>query len=155
MHCWRGSQPNWRPSLGCAFVWTGKIHKLSGCSWCNRRTHLACDNRASHGGLWASHGDARCISQTIPRHRFLEIVGYLRFDLKTERRRNLLHDKFALASQLWNIFISNCQKTTSHSISSFFSCKAHCKFIQRMANKQDKFDLNLWLAHWCWKQKSI
>jgi len=37
-------------------------------------------------------------------------MRYLRFDLKTERRRNLLHDKFALDSQLWNSFIEKLQK---------------------------------------------
>jgi len=31
-------------------------------------------------------------------------------DLKTERRTNHLHEKFALTSQLGNSFISNCQK---------------------------------------------
>ena len=44
-------------------------------------------------------------SQTMPRDRFVEIMRFLRFDLKTERRRNLLQDKFALVSQLWNSFI--------------------------------------------------
>ena len=40
--------------------------------------------------------------------RFLEIIKYLRFDLKSEKRQNLLQDKFCLASSLWNPFIENC-----------------------------------------------
>jgi len=31
----------------------------------------------------------------------LDITRYLHFDLKTERK-NFLHNRFALASQLWN-----------------------------------------------------
>ena len=87
----------------------------------------------------------------MPRDRFDEIMRFLRFDLKTERRRNLLQDKFALVSQLWNSFISNCQKafipqwniTVDEQL---LPCKARCKFIQYMANKPDKFGLKFWLA---------
>ena len=39
---------------------------------------------------------------TMSRSRFLEIMKCLRFDLKTERKRNLEEDKFCLASLLWN-----------------------------------------------------
>ena len=50
-------------------------------------------------------------SSTMPRHRFLEIMKYLRFDLKSERKRNIEKDKFCLASFLWNPFIENFQKS--------------------------------------------
>ena len=87
----------------------------------------------------------------MPRDRFVEIMRFLHFDLKTERRRNLLQDKFALVSQLWNSFISKCQKafipqwniTVDEQL---LPCKPRCKFIQYMANKPDKFSLKFWLA---------
>ena len=101
--------------------------------------------------LWGKSWGCQMFSQTMSRDRFVEIMRFLRFDLKTERRRNLLHDKFALASQLWNSFISNCQKafipqwniTVDEQL---LPCKARCKFIQYMANKPDKFGLKFWLA---------
>ena len=78
-------------------------------------------------------------------------MRFLHFDLKTERRRNLVHDKFALASKLWNNFISNCQKafvpqwniTVDEQL---LPCKTSCKFILYMANKPDKFGIKFWLA---------
>ena len=73
---------------------------------------------------------------TMPRDRSLEIIRFLRFDLKTERR-NLLYDKFALASHLWNNFIENCQKAfiPQYNITvdeQLLPCKARCKFIQQL-----------------------
>ena len=56
--------------------------------------------------LWGKSWGCPIFSQTMARDKFPELIRFL----KTERRRNLLHDKFSLASQLWNIFISNCQK---------------------------------------------
>ena len=91
------------------------------------------------------------LSKAMPRDRFVEIMRFLCFDLKTERRRNLLQDKFALVSQLWNNFISNFQKaliplwniTVDEQL---LPRKARRKFIQYVANKSDKFGLNFWLA---------
>jgi len=49
-------------------------------------------------------------SQAIPSNvKFLKLTRYLRFDLKAETRRNLLHDKFALDSQLWKSFKESYQ----------------------------------------------
>jgi len=51
------------------------------------------------------------ISQAMASNiRLLELMRYLRFDLKTEKGRNLLHDKFAFTSQLCNSFIENFHK---------------------------------------------
>ena len=90
-------------------------------------------------------------SKTMPRHRFLEIMKYLRFDLKSERRRNLEKDKFCLASSLLNPFIKNCQKAfrPNDNITvdeQLLPCKARCKFIQYMANKPYKFGIKFWMA---------
>ena len=101
--------------------------------------------------FWGKLWGCQMFSQIMSRDRFVEIMRFLRFDLKTERRRKLLQDKFALALQLWNSFISNCQKafipqwaiTVDEQL---LPCKARCKFIQYMANKPDKFGLKFWLA---------
>jgi len=82
----------------------------------------------------------------MTRDIFLEIMRYLRFDLKTERRRNLLHDKFARASQLWNNFISNCQKAIiSQSMSS-------CCHLKHVANSSNTWLINqtslVWSSGW-------
>ena len=59
--------------------------------------------------IWNRLWGCTLFIKTMPRHRFLKIMKYLRLDLKSERRRNLEKDKFCLASSLWNPFIENCQ----------------------------------------------
>ena len=101
--------------------------------------------------FWEKSWGCQMFLQAMPRDRFVEIMRFLRFDLKTKRRRNLLQDKFALVSQLGNSFISNFQKafipqwniTVDEQL---LSCKPRCKFIQYTANKPDKFGLKFWLA---------
>ena len=101
--------------------------------------------------FWEKSWDCQMFLQAMKRDRFVESMRFLRFDLKTERCRNLLQDKFALVSQLGNSFISNCQKafipqwniTVDEQL---LPCKAQCKFFQYMGNKPDKFDLKFWVA---------
>lgn len=86
----------------------------------------------------------------MPRDDFIQILKFLRFDLKTERRHRLATDKFCMASQLWEPFIENCSKAyiPSQNLTvdeQLLPCKARCKFIQYMANKPDKFGLKFWL----------
>ena len=50
--------------------------------------------------MWKRLWGCALLSKTVPRHRFLEIMKYLQFDLKFEKRRNLEKDKFCLASSL-------------------------------------------------------
>ena len=76
----------------------------------------------------------------------MEILRFLQFDIKSERRRRLVEDKFCLAYCLWNCFIENSQKSYTPNIyltvnEQLLPCKARCKFIQYMANKSDKFGL--------------
>ena len=97
--------------------------------------------------LWGS----ALFSKTMPRHRFLEIMKYLRFDLKLEKRRNLEKEKFCLASSLWNLFIENCQKVFRSNANItvdelLLPCKARCTLIQYIANKPDKFVIKFWMA---------
>ena len=61
--------------------------------------------------MWDSVWGCPLFISTMPRNKFLEIIRYLRFDLKSERT-NLEHDKFCLASSIWIPFVENCQKRT-------------------------------------------
>ena len=77
-------------------------------------------------------------------------MKYLRFDEKNRRRERLQTDKFSLASQIWEPFISNCQKAFNPGQNltvdeQLLPCKARCKFIQYMGNKPDKYGLKFWL----------
>ena len=88
---------------------------------------------------------------TMPRWKFLEIMKYLRFDLKTKWRRNLEKDKFCLAILLWNPFIENCQKAYNSNVNipideQLLPCRARCKFIQYMPKKLDKFRIKFCMA---------
>ena len=70
----------------------------------------------------------------MPRHRSLEIIKYLQFDLKSERRRNLEKNEFCLASCLYNPFIENCQKAFRPNANitvdkQLLPCSAGCKFM--------------------------
>jgi len=100
--------------------------------------------------MWNISWGCPLFNKTMARTRFLEIMKYLRFDLKTERRQHLATDKFCLASQIWNPFIENCQKSFIPSPyvtvdEQLLPCKARCNFIQYMANKPDKFGIKFWL----------
>ena len=62
-----------------------------------------------------------------------------------------MHDKFCLASSLWNPFIENSQKAYVPSPyitidEQLLPCKARCRFIQYMPNKPDKFGIKFWMA---------
>lgn len=101
--------------------------------------------------MWDKFWGCPLFNKTMPRDRFSEIMKYLRFDLKSERRKNLETDKFCLVSNLWNSFIENCQKAyiPHENITideQLLPCKARFKFIQYMANKPDKFGIKFWLA---------
>ena len=78
-------------------------------------------------------------------------MRFLRFDLKSNRRQRVIHDKFCLASSLWNPSIENCQK--AYVPGSYITideqlllCKARCKFIQHKPNKPDKFGIKFCMA---------
>ena len=78
-------------------------------------------------------------------------MKFLRFDLKTERRKNLKEKKFCLAYLLWNLFLENFQKAYNPNVNiiidgQLFSCTARCKFIQYMPNKPDKFGVKFWMT---------
>ena len=96
-------------------------------------------------------GGCPFFNSTMPRNKFLGIMRYLRFDLKSERKTNLKHDKFCLTSFIWIPLVENCQKACISNVfitvdEQLLPCKARCKFIQFMANKPDKFGLKFWMT---------
>ena len=100
--------------------------------------------------LWNSDWVCPMFSKTMSRDDLAQKMSILRFDVKSERRDRIEHNKFCLASYIWQSFIENCQKSyiPSQNLTvdeQLLLCKARCKFIQYMANKPDKFGLKFWL----------
>ena len=62
--------------------------------------------------IWDKSWGCPLFNATMPRLRFLKIIKFLRFDLKTEWRRNLEEEKFCLAYLLWNPFLKNFRRLT-------------------------------------------
>ena len=80
---------------------------------------------------------------------------YLRFDMKSKRKRQMETDKSCLASSsLWAPFIKNCQKsynpnsnTTALSINNCCPAKQDVNVYNiYMANKPDNFGQKFWVA---------
>ena len=78
-------------------------------------------------------------------------MKFLRFHLKTKRRKNLKEEKFCLAYLLWNPFLENSRKAYDPNVNiaideQLLSCMARCKFIKYMPNKPNKFGIKFWMA---------
>ncbi|KAG5899033.1 hypothetical protein JTB14_000058 [Gonioctena quinquepunctata] len=60
--------------------------------------------------MWSSDASIRrsFFTSAISRERFAEI-SFLRFDDKLSRAERKQEDKLAAVSQMWNMFVSNCQ----------------------------------------------
>lgn len=96
--------------------------------------------------LWSSTWKCDIFPKTMARNRFCDILRFLRLDVKTTRRRQLEVDRFALASDIWCPFISNCTRCYNPHENltideQLLPCKCRCPFIQYMGNKPDKFGL--------------
>ena len=79
--------------------------------------------------MWDKSWACSLFNATMPRWRFLDIMKYLRFDLKIKRRKNLEEDKFCLAFLLWNPFLENCLKAYNLNVNTtideqLFPCRA-------------------------------
>ena len=101
--------------------------------------------------LWDTTWGCSMFNKTLSRCRFKEIMRFLRFDVKSERRQRVILDKFCLVSSLWKPFIENSQKAYVPSPyvtidEQLLPCKARCRFIQYMSNKLDKFGIKFWMA---------
>jgi hypothetical protein len=80
----------------------------------------------------------------------MEILRFLRFDIKSSRSERLANDKFALASDLWIPFMVNCGKCynpgeTLTADEQLFPTKSRCPFTQFMGNKPDKYGIKFFL----------
>ena len=51
-------------------------------------------------GLWQSTWAFSMFNNTLSRHRFKKIMRFLRFDVKSNKRQRVIHDKFCVVSSL-------------------------------------------------------
>ena len=101
--------------------------------------------------LWDSSWGCPMLNNTLSRNRFKEIMRFLRFDIKSNRRQQVVLDKFCLDSSLWNSFIENCKKAYLPNPyitidEQLLHCKTRYRFIQYMPKKPDKFGIKFWMA---------
>ena len=101
--------------------------------------------------LWNGTWGPPFFKKVMSRDRFCEIMRYLRFDIRSTRSARLQTDKFALASDVWNNFITNSQRCfkPGENIAideQLFPTKVRCKWTQYIASKPDKFGIKFWLA---------
>ncbi|KAG8239431.1 hypothetical protein J437_LFUL018881, partial [Ladona fulva] len=99
---------------------------------------------------WDKTLGSHIFSSAMPRYRFLDIMKHLRFDSRETRSQRLREDNFALASEPWNIFISNSRANYNPSESvtadeQLYPTNCKCSFIQFMPNKPDKFGIKFWV----------
>ncbi|XP_010765808.1 uncharacterized protein isoform X4 [Notothenia coriiceps] len=112
--------------------------------------------RGVHNGrivedLWSQEWGLPFFSTTMARHRYRDIMRFLRFDKKDTRRSRLGNDKFALVSEVWDRLVQNsiaCYKPGSEITAGeqLLPTKTGCPFTQYMPNKPDKFGIKFWLA---------
>ena len=113
------------------------------------RGAIGCRNIELHS-LWSNKWGTEFFKNAMSRDRFLEILRYLRFDIRATRRARLETDKFALISEVWYDFIQNCQNcyipgpyvTADEQL---FPSKCRCRFTQFMAQKPDKYGQKFWM----------
>jgi hypothetical protein len=96
--------------------------------------------------LWNKTWGPPFFGSVMSRNQFLEIMHYLRFDVRSTRSLRMQTDKFGLASDPWNRFISNCQSCykPGENIAideQLFPTKVRCKWIQYIASTPDKFGI--------------
>ena len=101
--------------------------------------------------IWTERWGVPLCKSAMSRNRFSKILRFLRFDVKSNRLQRLQTDKFALLSEVWNHFVSNC--CTCYKPGAFitideqlFPSKARCPFTQFMASKPAMFGQKCWLA---------
>lgn len=100
--------------------------------------------------LWSEEWGLDIFRKTMSRNRFKEIQRYLRFDDRVSRRQRLQNDKFTLFSEIWDMFITNCQNhympTEDLTVDEqLFPTKCRCRFTQFMPQKPDKYGIKFWI----------
>lgn len=101
--------------------------------------------------FWSAEWGLPIFKETMSRNRFQTIMRFLRFDQKDTRAQRLEENKFALANEMWDSFVSNCVLSYKPGADitideQLLSTKARCPFTQYMANKPDKFGIKFWVA---------
>ncbi|XP_061512551.1 uncharacterized protein LOC133393104 [Anopheles gambiae] len=101
--------------------------------------------------MWSEKYGLPFCKNVMSRNRFREIMKFLRFDEKSTRSQRLQTDKFALISDVFSRFVSNCQTNyvPGPHISvdeQLFPSKTRCPFTQFMASKPDKYGQKYWMA---------
>lgn len=106
-------------------------------------------NRENADYIYATDGTGREIFRCVmSRNRFLVLNYCLRFDDSESRPQRLQDDKLAAISELFNEFVSNCQK--NYTLGTYICIdemlvpfRGRCKFIIYMPSKPAKYGLKL------------
>ncbi|XP_068229432.1 piggyBac transposable element-derived protein 4-like [Palaemon carinicauda] len=101
--------------------------------------------------LWSIKWGPPFFRETMSRQRFKEIMKFLRFDIQSSRSIRMQTDKFAMISEVWDLFIKNsisCYRPSENTTvdEQLFPAKCRCSFTQYMTSKLDKFGIKFWLA---------
>ena len=104
--------------------------------------------------FWSSRFGCPYFNETLSRNRFYEVMQYLKFDVRGTRRERLKNDKFALMSDVWQMFINNSRNCYIPSSNltvdeQLLATKARCKFTQYMPSKPGKFGIKFWIIADC------
>ena len=105
--------------------------------------------RQNFEDLWAQDGTGvELFHTTMSSRRFKYLLECLRFDDKSTRTERLKSDKLAPIREIFQMFVSNCQKT--YSISEFGTIdemlaafRGRCSFRQYIPSKPDKYGIKL------------
>ena len=104
-----------------------------------------------YSSLWNMSWGCSMLNRTLSRNRFMKLKRFLQFDMKSDRRRRLVEDRFCLTSSLWNCFIENIQKSYTPNVyvtvdEQLLPCRERCQIIQYIASKPEKFGLKFWMV---------
>jgi len=86
----------------------------------------------------------------MSKHRFEELMRFLRFDIRGTRAQRKVADRFCLVSELLAKFRENCiasyKPTANLTVDEMlYPCKVRCPFLQYMPSKLDKYGIKYWL----------
>lgn len=100
--------------------------------------------------LWNKTYGPPIFRETMSRDQFRTIKRYLRFDDRPQRRHLLAQDKFAMAREILERFVTNSQKCylPEESLTideQLFPTKTRCPFTQYIPTKPDKFGIKFWI----------
>lgn len=103
--------------------------------------------------MWSTDESIRrnIFTASMPRDRFIIISKFVRFDDKTTREERRQTDKLAAFREIWEAFVSNCQKafvphetvTVDEQLVSF---RGKCPFKQYMSSKPAKYGVKIWAS---------